>query len=243
MPRRPRIKLADIPQHVVQRGVIRSPCFFAEEDYHCYLHWLQEAAAKWHCVIHAYVLMTNHVHVLLTPTDPQGPAKLMQSVGRRYVQYMNRHYRRSGTLWEGRFKSSAVQAEQYLLTCQRYIELNPVRAGMVSDPRQYRWSSYRCNGLGQGDGLITAHPVYQALGLDGESRRAAYRALFRSEMDDAALDDIRLALSQSQPLGSSRFAVEVCAAAGVRRTQARRGRPEGGKGMAQRQEEQSEFGF
>lgn len=133
MPRRPRIKLAEIPQHLVQRGVNRAPCFLAEEDYHCYLHWLQKAAIDWGCAIHAYVLMTNHVHLLLTPETPEGPAKLMQAVGRRYVQYFNRSYKRSGTLWEGRFKSSAVQAEAYLLTCMRYIELNPVRANMVSD--------------------------------------------------------------------------------------------------------------
>lgn len=131
MPRRPRIKLADIPQHLLQRGVNREPCFFAEEDYHCYLHWLEEAAADWRCAVHAYVLMTNHVHLLITPATPDGPAKLMQSVGRRYVQYINRVYRRSGTLWEGRFKSSAIQTGTYLLRCQRYIELNPVRAGIT----------------------------------------------------------------------------------------------------------------
>ena len=243
MPRRPRIKLAGMPQHLVQRGVNRSPCFFAEEDYHCYLHWLKEAAAKWRCAIHAYVLMTNHVHLLLTPSDVHGPAKLMQSVGRRYVQYVNRHYRRTGTLWEGRFKSSAVQAETYLMLCQRYIELNPVRAGMVNDPGQYRWSSYRSNGLGQDDGLITTHPVYLAQGLESDARRAAYRALFRSELDEAALDDIRLAISRSQPLGSSRFAAEVCAAAGVRRAHARRGRPEGSVDIKQVREDQTEFGF
>ena len=145
MPRRPRIKLAGLPQHVVQRGINREPCFFAEEDYHSYLHWLQKAAADWHCAIHAYVLMTNHVHLLVSPETEPALAKLMQSVGRRYVQYINRSYKRSGSLWEGRYKSSVIQAETYLLTCMRYIELNPVRAGMVQDPGQYRWSSYRHN--------------------------------------------------------------------------------------------------
>ncbi|MDD5330927.1 MAG: transposase [Sulfuricella sp.] len=212
MPRRPRIKLAEIPQHLVQRGVNREPCFFAEEDYHCYLHWLQEAAGDWHCVIHAYVLMTNHVHLLITPATAQGLAKLMQSVGRRYVQYINRHYKRSGTLWEGRFKSSVIQAESYLLTCQRYIELNPVRADMVNDPGEYRWSSYRHNGLGQPDPRITEHPLYRSLGLDDESRRAAYRALFRSQLDDEAIGDIRLAIAQGQPLGNERFKELTCAA-------------------------------
>jgi putative transposase len=155
MPRRPRIKLADVPQHIVQRGINREPCFFAEEDYHCYLHWLQKSAADWHCTIHAYVLMTNHVHLLVTSAKPDGIAKMMQSIGRRYVQYINRSYRRTGSLWEGRFKSSLVQAEEYLLTCMRYIELNPVRANMVNDPAQYRWSSYRHNGLGQIDERVT----------------------------------------------------------------------------------------
>ena len=218
MPRRPRIKLADVPQHVVQRGINREPCFFAEEDYHFYLHWLQKSAADWHCAIHAYVLMTNHVHLLVTAEKPDGIAKLMQSIGRRYVQYINRSYRRTGSLWEGRFKSSLVQAEEYLLTCMRYIELNPVRANMVNDPAQYRWSSYRHNGLGQADERRTA-PAIPRAGAEESDRLAAYRALFRSELDGDALADIRLALSQSQPLGSERFSEITCAAAGVRRVQ------------------------
>lgn len=227
MPRRPRIKLADMPQHLVQRGVNREPCFFAEEDCHCYLHWLQEAADDWRCTIHAYVLMTNHVHLLVTPGAPDGPARIMQSLGRRYVQYINRHYKRSGTLWEGRYKSSLIHAEDYLLACQRYIELNPVRADMVADPGQYRWSSYRRHALGLPDKLVTPHSLYLALGQDDASRQAAYRALFRSQLDEAALADIRHAIAQNQPLGNDRFKEAVCAATGVRRTQARRGRPVG----------------
>lgn len=225
MPRRPRIKLAAVPQHIVQRGINREPCFFAEEDYHTYLHWLEKSAADWHCLIHAYVLMTNHVHLLVTPAAPTGIAKLMQAIGRRYVQYLNRSYRRSGGLWEGRYKSSVIQAESYLLTCMRYIELNPVRAQMVKDPSQYRWSSYRHNALGQPDSRITAHPQFLALDRDDALRQASYRALFHSELDDAALDDIRLALAQGQPLGQGRFGEAICAAAGVRRTQKRPGRP------------------
>jgi putative transposase len=243
MPRRPRIKLAGIPQHLVQRGVNREPCFFAEEDCHCYLHWLQEAADDWRCVVHAYALMTNHVHLLVTTGTADGPARLMQSLGRRYVQYINRHYKRSGTLWEGRYKSSAVQAEDYLLACQRYIELNPVRADMVADPGQYRWSSYRRLALGQPDRLVTPHPLYLALGRDEACRQTAYRALFRSQLDAEALADIRLAIAQGQPLGNDRFKEAVCAATGVRRAQAQRGRPlrtEDGLGAG---EEQTDFGF
>ena len=243
MPRRPRIKLADVPQHVVQRGINREPCFFADEDYHCYLHWLQKSAADWHCAIHAYVLMTNHVHLLVTTERPDGVAKLMQSIGRRYVQYINRSYRRSGSLWEGRFKSSLVQSEEYLMTCMRYIELNPVRANMVNDPAQYRWSSYRHNGLGQADERIAPHPLYLELGKDDGVRQEAYRALFRSELDDAALSDIRLALAQGQPLGSERFSEIMCAAVGVRRAQRRPGRPIATPDQSERVEDQTDFGF
>ena len=243
MPRRPRIKLAGVPQHVVQRGINREPCFFAEEDYHCYLHWLHKSAADWHCAIHAYVLMTNHVHLLVTAEKPDGIAKLMQTIGRRYVQYINRSYRRTGSLWEGRFKSSVVQAEDYLLTCMRYIEFNPVRANMVNDPAQYRWSSYRHNGLGQTDERIAPHPLYLGLGRNESDRLAAYRALFRSELDGEALADIRLALSQGQPLGSERFGEIMCAAAGVRRAQRRPGRPMEKHDQRVRVEDQGEFGF
>ncbi len=243
MPRRPRIKLADVPQHLVQRGVNREPCFFAEEDCHCYLHCLQEAADDWRCVVHAYALMTNHVHLLVTTGTADGPARLMQSLGRRYVQYINRHYKRSGTLWEGRYKSSAVQAEDCLLTCQRYIELNPVRADMVADPGQYRWSSYRHHAFGQPDQLVTPHPLYLALGQDEASRLVAYRALFRSQLDAEALADIRLAIAQGQPLGNDRFKEAVCAATGVRRAQAQLGRPQRTVVMSGAGEEQTDFRF
>lgn len=243
MPRRPRIKLADVPQHLVQRGVNREPCFFAEEDCHCYLHWLQEAAADWRCAIHAYALMTNHVHLLVTSRTTEGPAKLMQSIGRRYVQYINRHYKRSGTLWEGRYKSSAVQAEEYLLACQRYIELNPVRADMVADPGQFRWTSYRRHAFGQADPIVTPHPLYLTLGRSQEARQSAYRALFRSQLDEAALADIRLAIAQGQPLGNDRFREAVCAATGVRQLLPRRGRPAGKVVETGMREDQSDFGF
>jgi putative transposase len=229
--------------HLVQRGINREPCFFAEEDYHCYLHWLQKSAADWHCAIHAYVLMTNHVHLLITAERPDGPARLMQSLGRRYVQYINRAYRRSGSLWEGRYKSSAVQAEAYLFTCMRYIELNPVRAGMVSDPAHYRWSSYRYNGLGQADERLVAHPLYQSLGHNAEERRASYRALFRSELDADAIGDIRLALTQSQHLGDDRFAERICARVGVRRAKPARGRPPADRPSEGAMKEQTGFGF
>ena len=227
MPRRPRILLPDYPLHIVQRGINREPCFFAEEDYHCYLHWLEEAARDCGCSIHAYVLMTNHVHLLLTPGESGAPARLMQSLGRRYVQYANCHYRRTGSLWEGRYKASVVQAEGYLLACMRYIELNPVRAAMAADPAAYRWSSYRANGLAQSDARLTPHPLYLGLDPDPASRCKAYRALFRPKLDADAASEVREALKLGMPLGSERFADTICARLGIRRNTGKRGRAPG----------------
>lgn len=158
MPRRARLAVPGIPWHIIQRGNNRSPCFYADEDYRRYLDTLAEQAVKYDCAIHAYVLMTNHVHLLLTPQQEDSAALLMKHLGQRYVQYINRTYRRSGTLWEGRFKSCLAQEERYVLTCYRYIELNPVRANMVARPEDYRWSSYHTNGIGQPDPLIT--PIF-----------------------------------------------------------------------------------
>lgn len=145
--RRPRLTTANIPLHIIQRGNNRQACFFADEDYRCYLEWLEEYSHTSGCAIHAYVLMTNHVHLLLTPSEATSTCMLMKRLGQRYVQYVNRVYKRSGTLWEGRYRSCLAQDDLYLLACQRYIELNPVRATMVDTPDEYRWSSYRTNAL------------------------------------------------------------------------------------------------
>jgi putative transposase len=225
MPRRPRVHLPGLPLHIVQRGHNREACFFGEDDYHAYRHWLGEALKNTGSQLHGYVLMTNHVHLLLTPPDPQAVTKLVISLGRRYVQHINRTYHRTGTLWDSRYKSSLVHADAYLLLCQRYIELNPVRAAMVDDPAHYRWSSYRANGLGQPDPLLTPHPLYVELGRDEAARLAIYRALFRTELDADAISDIRLALNQGQPLGGSRFIESIERVTGQRREVRPRGRP------------------
>ena len=151
----------------------------------------------------------------------------MQSLGRRYVQYVNRQYRRTGSLWEGRYKSSVVQAERYLLACMRYIELNPVPAAMVADPGGYRWSSYRANGLAQPDARLTPHPLYFGLDVEPAHRCNAYRALFRPQLDDDAASEVREALKLGMPLGSERFAEAICARLGVRRNTGKRGRVPG----------------
>ncbi len=225
MPRRPRIQLNGVPLHIVQRGHNREPCFFSEEEYTSYLRWLGEALGDNECQLHAYALMTNHVHLLLTPKKAEAVPKLIMSLGWRYVQYINRTYKRTGTLWDSRYKSSVIQADTYLLTCHRYTELNPVRAAMVYDPAHYRWTSYRHNALGVMDSRITPHILYQALGQTDKSRQTTYRALFRVPLDGAAIDDIRLALNQNQPLGNARFYARIEKATGVRREARQRGRP------------------
>ncbi|WP_372720524.1 transposase [Immundisolibacter sp.] len=209
MARWPRIVVPGQPLHIIQRGNNRQPCFFADDDYHFYLASLKDAADRFGCRIHAYVLMTNHVHLLLTPDSVKAPSLTLQSVGRHYVRYVNTVYQRSGTLWEGRYKSTLIDSERYLLTCSRYIELNPLRARMVEDPGAYRWSSYRFNADGFPDALVLLHPLYERLGDDPASRRAAYRALFSTPVDDRELDTIRDATQTGTVLGHDRFRGEI----------------------------------
>lgn len=209
MARRTRFNLPDVPLHIVQRGNNRQPTFFSDADYRFYLECLGDAAARCACDVHAYVLMTNHVHLLVTPYLPDGASRLMQSVGRRYVQHVNYRYGRTGTLWEGRFKASLVESESYLLTCYRYIEMNPVRARMVDDPGRYRWSSYGRHALGAADALIRDHPLYMALGLTDEERRQAYRALFRQDLEQGSLKEIRSSLNDELVLGGAGFRARV----------------------------------
>ena len=209
MPRKHRFNLVGIPQHVIQRGNNREPCFYAEEDYRRYLNDLHESAVKFDCRIHAYVLMTNHVHLLVTPMAEYGVSQMMQALGRRYVYYINKSYMRSGTLWEGRYKSSLIDSDCYLFTCMRYIELNPIRAYMVSHPGEYKWSSYHANAQGCLDTLIEAHPLYSELGKTGEIRQAAYRELFRHHVDNEALHDIRESLNHELVLGRSYFKDQI----------------------------------
>ena len=205
MARKPRFGLPGVPQHVIQRGNNREPCFYGDEDCHRYLDDLWDALIENECRLHAYVLMTNHVHLLVTPMSEHGVSHLMQDLGRRYVRYINYAYRRSGTLWEGRYKASLVDSEAYLLTCMRYIELNPVRANMVKHPAEYRWSSYACNAQGTEGLLVTHHPIYRQLGATPDQRQYAYRELFRHHMENALLHEIREALNQELVLGRDDF--------------------------------------
>jgi putative transposase len=225
MPRRLRLTLAGVAVHLIQRGNNRGACFFADEDYARYLDYVVEFAPKFGCTVHAYVLMTNHVHLLLTPQQADGASQLMQRLGQHYVQYVNRTYRRSGTLWEGRFRSCLAQSEDYVLACYRYIELNPVRAGVVRQPADYRWSSYRVNGQGTRSRLVVPHEEYLRLGTNAPDRCEAYRALLREQLDADVVTEIRDATNGNIALGNERFRIEIEAALGRRARHGKPGRP------------------
>ena len=205
VPRPPRLDLPHVPQHVVQRGNDRRPCFFQAIDHVRYRDDLRDIAQRVGCAIHAYVLMDNHVHLLLTPSQTGQVGAVMQALGRRYVRYVNDRYHRTGTLWEGRYKACPVDRDHYLLRCYRYIELNPVRAAMVMAPADFRWSSHRANALGQPDPLLTPHPGYLALGVDATTRQQAYRTLVAEAIAPEELELIRLRLQRQHALGPDRF--------------------------------------
>jgi putative transposase len=225
MPRRARLRLAGVPLHLVQRGNNRAACFLAAADRAYFLRHLGELAARFDCSVHAYVLMTNHVHLLLTPCSVDGASLLMKHLGQRYVQYFNRTYRRSGTLWEGRFRSCLVQSEAYVLACYRYIELNPVRAGVVAHPRDYRWSSYRANAYGVSNPLVLAHDEYRRLGALPTARQEGYRELVEAELDPTTVAAIRGATNGNFALGNTRFQREIALAIGRRACRGTGGRP------------------
>lgn len=225
MPRKPRFYLPGVPAHVVQRGNDRQAVFFSDDDYRAYLGWLREAALKHGCAVHAYVLMTNHVHLLLTPETKTSISRMIQHVGRHYVTYVNHQYGRSGTLWEGRHKGSLVHSERYALACYRYIEMNPVRAGMVRSPGEYPWSSYRANAYGRGPTWLQCLSEYRHLGRTDDERQQAYRELFRTVLEPEQVHDIRACVQTGTPLGNDRFREQIEGILGRTVGHKRQGRP------------------
>jgi len=225
MPRKPRFFLPDIPIHVVIRGNARHVVFAEASDRQVYLVWLKEASEKEKVHVHAYVLMDNHVHLLLSTSEPSHISRFMQHIGRKYVPYFNNKYGKSGTLWEGRFKGCMIESEQYLLCCYRYIELNPVRANMVKKPEEWKWSSYACNAYGESNKLIKPHKVYLAIDKDNKKRVDYYRESFKQVLDSSLIEDLRSAVQTGTPLGNDRFKEEVEELLGVKVGYARRGRP------------------
>lgn len=200
--------IPDVPLHITQRGNDRVRTFHDERDYLLFRELLLEMAPSIGCAVHGYVLMPNHVHLLLTPSDGAAPARLMQRVGLRYVRYVNRTYVRTGTLWEGRYRSAVVDSERYLLACMRYIDLNPVRAGLANDPSLARWSSYRHNAMGEADPLVTPHATYLALGRSVRERGQAYAALCLGDLAPDVLRDLRHAVRRQPDARSARADTE-----------------------------------
>lgn len=225
MARLPRFDLPGIPQHVVQRGNNRLPCFLDDEDRQRYLQCLRQALLRFGCRLHAYVLMSNHVHLLLTPGEAGALSRLMHTFARNYVGSFNGRHGRTGTLWEGRYKACLVDSGRYFLACSCYIELNPVRAWMVAQPGDYAWSSYSAHANARIDPLLTPHPEYLALGADTGARASAYRALFAEALPDTLVEEIRSYLQQEKALGSDRFRSWVEARTGRFATVRPTGRP------------------
>ncbi|MDB4575682.1 transposase [bacterium] len=205
MPRKPRFNLAGVPQHVIQRGNNREPCFYSFQDYQHYLEYLKVSALNNDCRIHAYVLMKNQVHLLVTPMSENGIPQMMHALGGRYVKYINATHKRTGRLWEGRYKASLVDSDMYLLTCMCYIELNPVRAGMVEHPAEYQWSSYQHNAQNPGTDFIEIHPVFSMLGDTAEERMFVYRGLFQRYIENDVIHKIRDSLNKELVLGGPGF--------------------------------------
>lgn len=203
MARQPRLDLPGIPQHIVQRGNNRLPCFLDDTDRACYRQLLREALLATGCRLHAYVLMDNHVHLLATPPEAGATGRMMHLLGRHYVGQFNARHGRTGTLWEGRYKACLVDGDDYLLRCTRYIDLNPVRARMTDAPAAFPWSS--CAGLCglRDDALLTPHSVQRALGTDG------YRAMLAEAINDEDLAAIRLYLQQQRAYGRDDFRTMV----------------------------------
>ena len=225
MARKPRVGLPGIPQHVVQRGNNKQACFYNEADYYYFLTVLYDGLENNGCQLHAYVLMTNHVHILVTPASKDGVSSMMMDVGRKYVRYFNDTYGRTGTLWEGRFKSSLVDSERYCLACYRYIELNPVAAKMVPLPEDYPWSSFHTNALGEPSDLVSPHATWLSLGGNDEARQNAYRELCREKLATEDIEAFRFGARKQLPVGSPDFKAKIESALSVRLGTGKRGRP------------------
>lgn len=229
MARLPRVSPIGVAQHIIQRGNNHQICFANKQDYVAYSGWLKEYSDKFNVNIHAWVFMTNHVHLLCTPQSKSAISNMMQSLGRQYVQYFNHCYKRTGTLWEGRYKSCLVQDENYLIQLYRYIELNPVRANMVDDPANYLWSSYQINGLGKESSLCKPHPLYLSLGTNAKKQQLAYRQLFASHIDSKLIDDIHNSTNSGMAIGNEHFKQQIEALTGRRMQAKKRGRPKANK--------------
>ncbi|HJV82504.1 transposase [Noviherbaspirillum sp.] len=225
MARLPRLVVPHQPHHIIQSGTDRQPIFRDADDYSAFLRWLREAARQFKVAVHAYVLMPTHLHLLVSPSDEPGLGRMMQWVGRHYVPYFNTRYDRAGTLWQGRYKATVIESEQYFLVCSRYIESNPVRSGLVQEPADYAWSSYAHHAGVKPDPLITDHPLYWALGNTPFEREAAYKDLMNQGLTAREVDALSEATRKGWPLGSEKFISMLAKQSERRVAPAKRGRP------------------
>lgn len=225
MARSARLVVPGQPHHLIQRGNDRRLIFQDDADHRVFLDWLGKAAQQFKVALHAYVLMPNHLHLLATPADDSGLARMMQWVGRYYVPYFNRKYERVGTLWQGRYKTAVIDSESYLMVCMRYIELNPVRAQLLTDAARYRWSSYAHHIGAHTDPLITDHELYWALGNTPFSREAAYRGLFEQALSAQQISELAELKLNGRALGSLQFKQQLERQTGQRVLMGRPGRP------------------
>jgi len=230
MPRKPRFFLPNVPVHAITRGNNRSDVFLDDSDKEFYLLCMRESSKRYSTAIHAYVLMDNHIHLLISSEEPAHISKFMQHIGRQYVPYFNKKYGRTGTVWQGRFKASIIDSEKYLLSCYRYIELNPVRAGMVDMPELYQWSSFAYNALGLTDSILQPHNVYLRLGKTVKERAKYYHIGFENnEMDDPRLlQQIRGTVQTGTPLGLKKFIKTIEKELNTKVGSSKRGRPKKG---------------
>lgn len=225
MARLPRLVVPQQAHHLIQRGHNRQSVFRDDQDRRKYLETLREVASIHHVALHAYVLMSNHVHLLVTPEEPDGLSRMMQAQGRRFVAWFNKRHGNIGTLWEGRFRATVIESERYLLTCMRYIDSNPVRAGLVAQCREYLWSSHAHYIGARTDPLITEHPLFWALGNTPFERDAAYQDLFEADISPSDLAALTESALKGWPLGSSEFLLKLAAQTDRRLQVAKRGRP------------------
>ena len=216
-----------VPVHLLQRGNNRQKCFNFNGDYAAYLWWLREYSEKYQVEVHAWALMNNHIHLLCTPQLEGGLSRMIQSIGRQYVRYFNQQNHRTGTLWEGRYKSCLVQPERYLLEVSRYIELNPVRMELAGKPNEYEWSSYQINAFGKPSALCRPHAEYLKLGESKEERIEKYRVMSERSPDDYLLKVIRDSTNKGLAIGDESFKTEVENMTGRRLRSLRSGRPLG----------------
>lgn len=225
MPRQPRLVIAGYPHHLILRGNNRSAIFYNDKDKRFFIKCLKDAKEKTKSKIYAYCLMSNHVHLIVEPSTADGLGNMMQSVGRKYVQYINRAYKRTGTLWEGRFRSSLISKDEYLLTCSKYIELNPVRAKVADNPQGYYWSSFGAKTSSKKDSLLDEDPLYKSLGDTADQRRQNYSGMFVDVISNDKLDMVRLATQKGGVIGGRDFIAKILSLSGRGIVSKARGRP------------------